>query len=144
MGFLSAVPVIGGIVEKGLGIVDDFVEDKDQANRLKAEIRKQIEAQAHKERQALIQEQGKIVTAEAQGESAAQRNWRPHLMYLIMFLLVFNGAIVPLGEAFFDVDIPTLEAWDAIPSEMWKLLMIGLGGYIGGRTAEKIVKSKAR
>lgn len=82
-----------------------------------------------------------VVIAEIQGESAAQRNWRPHLMYLIMFLMVFNGVVVPLVEAMFGVKLPILEAWSAIPKEMWNLLQIGMGGYIVGRTGEKIAKT---
>ena len=142
MGILSAIPVIGNIVDKGLDVVDKFVEDKDQANKLKAEIKKKIEDNTHEKEITELKAQAGIIKAEATGESPAQRNWRPHLMYLIMGLLVFNGAIVPLGEAIFQVNIPTLEAWEAIPSQMWQLLMIGVGGYVGGRSAEKIFKRK--
>jgi hypothetical protein len=82
-----------------------------------------------------------VVVAEIQGESAAQRNWRPHLMYLIMLLMVFNGVVVPLVEAMFGVKLPILEAWSAIPDQMWSLLQIGMGGYIVGRSGEKIAKT---
>ncbi len=82
-----------------------------------------------------------VVVAEIQGESAAQRNWRPHLMYLIMGLMVFNGVVVPLVEAIWQIKLPILEAWEAIPSDMWTLLQIGLGGYIVGRSGEKIAGS---
>ena len=137
---MSIVDAILGIADKGLSVVDQFVTDKDQANKLKAEIKKQIEAQTHEKDIEQLKAQAGIIKAEASGESSAQRNWRPHLMYMIMFLLAFNGVIVPLSEAFFQVDIPTLQAWDAIPVPMWQLLMIGMGGYIGGRSGEKIVK----
>lgn len=141
MSFLSLIPVLGDILDRGLGIVDKLIPDKDKANELKQAIKSQILVQQHDENIKLLESQTKIITSEALGESPAQRNWRPHLMYLIMFILAFNGIIVPLGEAFFKVTIPTLNAWKAIPSEMWKLLMIGLGGYIGGRSAEKIFKT---
>jgi hypothetical protein len=134
MGFLSAIPVIGGIIEQGLGIVDDFVEDKDQANKLKAEIRKQIEAQAHKERQALIAEQGKIVTAEAKGESWLQRNWRPMLMLVVILIIANNYVFAPYLSAIWPEYVHVLE----LPSGLWALLNVGVGGYVGGRTVEKI------
>lgn len=35
MGLFSWVPVIGKTIDKGLGIVDKFVPDKDKANELK-------------------------------------------------------------------------------------------------------------
>lgn len=137
MGILSAIPVIGEVVEKGLGVVDKFVEDKDEANKLKAEIKRQIESQSHEEDIEKLKSQAGIIKSEATGESEVQRKWRPHLMYLIMFLLVFNGVVVPLGEAIFQVDIPILEAWDSIPKQMWQLLTVGVGGYIGSRGVEK-------
>lgn len=140
MGILSVVPAIGKIIEKGLGVVDQFVEDKDQANKLKAEIKKQVESQTHEKDIEELKAQAGIIKAEATGESPAQRNWRPHLMYFIMFLLGFNGVLVPLGNATFGLDIPVVEAWDAIPAPMWQLLMIGMGGYIGGRSGEKIIR----
>ena len=62
-------------------------------------------------------------------------------MYLIMFLLVFNGMVVPIANVMFDVQIPILEAWTAIPEQMWTLLTIGLGGYIAGRSGEKMIKN---
>lgn len=144
MGILSAIPVIGDIIEKGLGVVDKFVEDKDQANRLKAQIRQQIEEQSHEEDVAKLKAQAGIIQAEIAGESSVQRTWRPHLMYFIMFLLGFNGVIVPLGNAIFGLNIPMLEAWEAIPTPMWQLLMIGMGGYIGGRSGEKIIREWAK
>ena len=144
MGLLSNIPVLGKVIDKGLDVVDQLVEDKDQANKIKAEIKKQIESQDHELAMAQIQSQAKIITAEATGESAAQRNWRPHLMYFIMFLLCFNGVIVPLCNAIFGLQIPMLEAWSAIPEPMWQLLMIGMGGYIGGRSGEKIIREWAK
>jgi len=134
MGFLSAIPILGKVVEGGLDIVDDMVEDKDQANKLKAEIKKQIEAQAHKERNALIQEQGKIVTAEVQGESWLQRNWRPLLMLIVIVIIANNYVLVPYLGAFFPENIHILE----LPKGLWAMLNIGVGGYVGGRSAEKI------
>lgn len=140
MGFLSAIPVVGEVIERSLGIVDKYVKDKDQAERLKAELKQQIEDNSHEREIAQLKAQAGIIQSEAGGESPEQRKWRPHLMYLIMFLLVFNGVVVPLGEAIFQVDIPTLEAWNSIPVQLWQLLMIGVGGYIGGRSAEKVVR----
>lgn len=141
MAWTSAIPVIGKIIDKGLDVVDQFVEDKDKANQLKAAIKQQVQEQDHEEELQELKAQAGVIKAEATGESTLQRIWRPVLMFVIMGLLVFNGAIVPLGEAAFQVDIPTLEAWNAIPKQMWSLLTIGMGGYIGGRSAEKVVQN---
>ena len=115
-------------------IIGKTITDKDTLNKIKADLQSQaINADSDLNRAA-----SSIIIAEAQGESAVQRNWRPHLMYLIMGLLVWNGVAVPVINELFGTTLPILEAWKAIPGEMWTLLQIGLGGYIVGRTGEKI------
>jgi uncharacterized membrane protein len=136
MGILSALPVIGKAVDKGLDVVDQIVEDKDQAARLKTEIRTQIEAQAHSERQALIKEQGKIVGLEVQGESWLQRNWRPLLMLCVIAIIFNNYVLVPYLSLFTD-KVAILE----LPNGLWALLNVGVGGYVAGRSGEKIVQN---
>ena len=64
--------LIGSIGGKVLGIVDDVVENKDEANRLKFEIQRPLIENKSSELEA----SAKIVLAEAQG-SWLQRNWRP-------------------------------------------------------------------
>lgn len=120
-----------------LGIADKVLERVLPDPALRAEAMKQAREIAHKEASAELEAASAVIVAEAKGESAAQRNWRPHLMYLIMGLLVFNGVAVPLVEATFAVKLPILEAWTAIPENMWTLLQIGVGGYVAGRTIEK-------
>ena len=58
-----------------MDIVVDVVEDKDEANRLKFQIQRQLIETKSSELEA----QAKIVLAEAQG-SWLQRNWRPLLI----------------------------------------------------------------
>ena len=58
-------------------------------------------------------------------------------MYLFMWILAFNYIIAPT-IMMFGVDIPTLE----IPSHMWGLLTIGVGGYIGASSYDKRTKMK--
>ena len=61
--------LIGSIGGKVLDIVDDVVEDKDEANRLKFEIQRQLIENKSNE----LESAAKIVLAEAQG-SWLQRN----------------------------------------------------------------------
>ena len=75
--------LIGSIGGNVLDIVDDVVEDKDEANRLKFEIQRQLIENKSSELEA----SAKIVLAEVQG-SWLQRNWRPLLM------VTFTGLIV--------------------------------------------------
>ena len=75
--------LIGTIGGKVLDIVDSVVEDKDEANKLKFQIQKQLLESKGTELEA----QAKIVRAEAQG-SWLQRNWRPMLMVTFAGLVV--------------------------------------------------------
>ena len=75
--------LIGTIGGKVLDIVDDVVEDKDEATRLKFEIQRQLIENKSSELEA----SAKIVLAEAQG-SWLQRNWRPLLMVTFAGLVV--------------------------------------------------------
>lgn len=79
---------------------------------------KMLELEAQK-----LKAQSDIITAEANGQSFLQRNWRPITMLTFLILVVFDSF-----------------GWLANPlaTEAWTLLQIGLGGYVIGRTAEKI------
>ena len=87
--------LIGSIGGKVLDIVDDVVEDKDEANRLKFEIQRQLIENKSSELEAAA----KIVLAEAQG-GWLQRNWRPLLM------VTFAGLVVAHWFGFTAPDIP--------------------------------------
>lgn len=78
-----------------------------------------------------------VVIAEAQGESWMQRNWRPVLMFTFIALIINNFILVPYMAA---VGLPIAPL--PLPTEMWTLLTIGVGGYIGGRSYEKSTKYK--
>ncbi len=68
-----------------------------------------------------------VIIAEAKG-NWLQRSWRPILMLSFGFIVIYVKFIAPL----FDLKIPELE------NEFWNLLQIGIGGYVVGRSAEKI------
>lgn len=87
----------------------------------------------------LLDSQQAIVVAEAQGESWLQRNWRPLTMLVFVFVIAWNYVISPLLAWASGARAPILE----IPEGMWTLLQIGIGGYVGLRSAEKIVDTIA-
>ncbi|HAA04784.1 MAG TPA: hypothetical protein DCE18_15665 [Syntrophobacteraceae bacterium] len=135
MSILSAIPVVGAIIERGLGIIDQLVEDKDQAAKLKAEFQLQAMQADYSAINAEIQAQAQIVAAEAQGQSWLQRNWRPVLMLVIVAIVANNYIIYPYLELF-GVKATPLE----LPERMWSLMQIGVGGYVVGRSAEKVAE----
>lgn len=135
MGWLSFIPIIGKALERGLDIVDDMVEDKDEANRLKAAIKQQVLIHQHDELVKELEAQAKIILAEARG-GWLQRNWRPLLMLIVIGILANNYVIAPYVELFFPGRSLILE----LPGGLWALLNVGVGGYIASRGAEKVLK----
>ena len=115
--------LIGTIGGKVLDIVDEVVEDKDEANKLKYQIQRQLIETKSSELEA----QAKIVLAEAQG-SWLQRNWRPLLM------VVFAGLVVAHWFGFTASNIP-----ESVQNSLLNIVMVGVGGYVMGRSAEKVV-----
>jgi hypothetical protein len=51
-----------------------------------------------------------------------------------MIMLMFGTLIVMIATGTMDVD-----ALSRVPDRLWQLMQIGIGGYIVGRSAEKIV-----
>lgn len=70
-----------------------------------------------------------VITAEINGESWLQRNWRPVTM------LTFTGLVVAhwLGWT-----APNLDQQQVLA--LLEIVKIGLGGYVVGRSAEKVAK----
>lgn len=98
----------------------------------------QLEAQAEKAEIAYREAQAKVIIAEAQGQSWLQRNWRPILMLTIVFIVANNYVIAPYISLFGYKSL-ALE----LPETMWDLMNIGVGGYIVGRSGEKIATAVA-
>lgn len=78
------------------------------------------------------------VMAEIQSEHWLSRSWRPILMLLLMGFLVLAGVILPLADALHGSPVPFAPRWQALPQGFWDFLTIGMGGYIGGRSLEKV------
>ena len=114
--------LIGSIGGKVLDIVDNVVEDKDEANRLKFEIQRQLIENKSSELEAAA----KIELAEAQG-GWLQRNWRTLLM------VTFAGLIVAHWFGFTAPNIP-----ESVQNSLLNIVMVGVGGYVVGRSGEKI------
>ena len=85
----------------------------------------------------LAQAQSAIIIAEAQGQSWLQRNWRPVMMLTFGFIVLWNHAAAPIFAWAFGANLPPL----SLPGGLWTTIQIGIGGYIGGRSLEKITDS---
>ncbi len=75
---------------------------------------------------------GEIVKTEAASEHWLAANWRPILM------LTFGGLIV---ARWFGWAAPGLSIEEYL--KLWDIVELGLGGYVIGRSAEKIIPAAA-
>ncbi len=132
MGILSALPIVGKIVEKGASIIDKSILDKDQAAQLKHDF----EMEVLKMDLSVVTEQSSVIQAEAKGESFLQRNWRPITMLIFVYIIFNNYVLAPYVRMFYS-EFPMLP----IPEQLWNLLTLGIGGYIAGRSVEKTAGS---
>jgi hypothetical protein len=116
-------------------LIGEFVEDKDKANELETAIKRKLLSLE----QAVITAQREVIVAEANSQSFIARNWRPIMMLTFVSIIANNYILFPYITLFGGTAI-TLE----IPPDMWGLLKIGVGGYVLGRSGEKMVESYAK
>ncbi len=80
-----------------------------------------------------------VVIAEANSEHKITATWRPILMLTITAIVGWNYLVAPLVEL--AVTLATgnqMPLSIPLPEELWTLLTVGVGGYVLGRSGEKI------
>lgn len=117
MSLLSFLPIIGDVLDK---VIPDPVAQADAKVKL-MEL-------AQKGEFAEMNARADIIKAEAASESWLAQSWRPILM------LTFGALIVARWMGFAAPGISDTEI-----IKLWDIVELGLGGYVIGRTAEKIV-----
>jgi hypothetical protein len=116
----ALLPALVPILGKALG---NLIPDASARAQAEAEIAKQLLASsAELERAA-----GEIVLAEAKSEHFLAACWRPILM------LTFGALIVARWLGYSAPGISEAEVL-----KLWDIVQLGLGGYVIGRSAEKI------
>jgi hypothetical protein len=128
-GLGAVVKEIGGLVDK----LSTTEEEKLEARRKLLELQSGLYQKALEADAEIVKAQASVVQAEAQSESWLTRNWRPLTMLVFTFIVFFNHVISPLFA------LPRLE----LTTQMWDLLTVGIGGYVAGRSLEKIVPAAA-
>jgi hypothetical protein len=137
-----SLALITGFVSRIIGpvasLIDDLHTSDEEKLIMKAklmEIEKETMAKAIDFEAELINAKKDIIVAEAQGQSWLQRTWRPLLMLIITIIIANNYILFPYISLFFPGSATMLE----LPGELYNLMAIGVGGYVVGRTGEKIV-----
>ncbi|MCA9368104.1 hypothetical protein KC887_07675 [Candidatus Kaiserbacteria bacterium] len=118
--------LLGGLIKPVTDLVDDLHTSEEEKLTIKQKL---YESQAQfasvmlRYESELIKNKADIIRAEAQGQSWLQRSWRPITMLTFLALVVCDS----FGLLAF-----------RLADQAWTLLQIGLGGYVVGRSAEKI------
>lgn len=136
---------VAEVISPITGLIDNLTfsgEEKAKAKLAVLNLQVDLATKALDYEARLIEAQSKIITAEAQGESWLQRNWRPLTMMVFTTIVAWNYILAPsiayLFSAFgWTSPPPPL----AIADGMWDLLKLGIGGYVAGRSLEKIAGS---
>ena len=125
---MNIMNLISGIFEPAAKLIDSVhtsTEEKLEIKNKLVTIQNEMTAKIIDYETRLLESQTSIINSEAQGESWMQRNWRPITMLTFLVLVVCDS----FGLLAF-----------RLAAEAWVLLQIGLGGYVVGRTAEKVTK----
>lgn len=116
-----ALDPITAALDLGKGLIDKFWPDANEAER-----------QRLQQFLAVFTAQADIIKTEAASEHWLAANWRPLLM------LVFGGLIV---ARWFGWAAPNLSEAEYL--KLWSIVEFGIGGYVVGRSAEKIAPAIA-
>tara|TARA_R100000388_G_C7240022_1_gene160616 strand:- start:1262 stop:1657 length:396 start_codon:yes stop_codon:yes gene_type:complete len=118
--------MIQNLIAPVTGLLDKFIEDKDQKNALAHEIATLAEKQAHEAQLAQIE----VNKAEAQHRSIFVSGWRPFIGWTCGVALAWHFVISPLilfTTAIVGIKIPELPSFDMETLTTILLGMLGLG-----------------
>jgi hypothetical protein len=129
-----------GIADTIIGVfgetLDKFLPDQNKKLEALAEVRAKILENEAK----ILAIAGDIVGKETVSERWYQNAWRPALMWIIIIIIFNNFLLAPYVGMIFGYDLTLNVDVNSLPEELWRAIDIGLGGYVIGRSAEKIVK----
>ena len=123
---MSFINIIGDIFKPAAELIGNMHtsdEERMQAQTALERVQNAITSQMIELQAQILASQTTIITAEAQGQSWGQRNWRPITMLTFLVLVVADTFGITEHR---------------LAEEAWTLLQLGLGGYVVGRSAEKI------
>jgi len=126
-----ALPIIGAAITLGTTLIERLFPDPEQRDRAKLELLSLEQAGDLKELDASMQ----VLIAEASSSNVLASSWRPITMLTFVLIIANNYILYPYLSLFWP-DAPKLE----LPPDLWDLLKIGLGGYVIGRSSEKVMK----
>jgi hypothetical protein len=125
--------LISSLVAPVSGLLDKFIEDKDQRALLAHEIATLADKQANEQAVAQIE----LNKVEAAHKSMFVAGWRPAVGWVCALAMLLNFILIPfinLGLEFAGLDLQL----DLIDMETMMPVLFGMLGLGGMRTAEKL------
>jgi hypothetical protein len=127
-------PLVGKLV--------DLYKSYNEKQVTEAQLRRDIEKAVLGTFAEVSKSQADVIMAEAKGESWLQRNWRPMVAVAFAFIVIFYGLVTPIAVGWFGA--APIRVGDQLLGWIMDAVIICLGGYIGGRSLEKIVSTFVR
>ncbi len=122
---MNIFKLISSLFSPAAELIDSLHTSADERLRAKAvllQIQTEVINRTIEYESRLLDAQSSIIVAEAQSDSWLTRSWRPITMLTFVVLIVLS----------FFTAVP-------IPDDLWFVIKLGLGGYVGGRSLEKTV-----
>lgn len=123
---MNVLNLIGQIFKPATELIDNLhtsTEEKLQQKAVLLQLQTDFLIQGLEYEQEQLKQKAAIIMAETNSESWITRNWRPITMLTFLGLVVLDQT----GQLAF-----------RLADEAWTLLQIGLGGYVVGRSVEKV------
>ena len=120
--------LIAGIFKPAAELIDELhtsEEEKLKQQRRLLEIQAMVLDSSLQYEKEMMASRAEIINSEAKSEHWITATWRPITMLTFLALAV--------GDSLGLLTTP-------LRDEAWMLLQIGLGGYVVGRSAEKVIK----
>ena len=132
---MEILSFIKGIISPLGDILDELHtsdEERIKLNNALQKMENDLTSEVIELQSKLIDAQKTVLTAEIQGEGWLQKSWRPIVM------LFLTGCIGAQWLGFTPPGLP-----EAVALQLLDIVQVGLGGYVIGRSAEKIVPKLA-
>lgn len=125
---MSILSFIGDIFKPAADLIDNLHTSEEETLLIKErmfKIEQEVTLKLMDYESQLLTSRTNIIQSEAQGASWIQRNWRPITMLTFLILVVLDSF-----------------SWlpNPLAKEAWTMLQLGLGGYVVGRSGEKIAR----
>lgn len=117
--------ILGSLIGPVTGLLDKFIEDKDQKNSLAHEIATLAQKQAHESALAQLE----VNKVEAAHKSLFVSGWRPAVGWSCCFALVYSTILAPILSIWFTVP--------PVDSSLLTTVLMGMLGLGTLRSAEK-------